>query len=84
MDGNDLLVIGPGQLGARLATLWKRRFPYAKIALKAHRKDPDREAKWKSLGFVAFEEGQKYSNVLFAAPPTAGTEFKNGFFKSLI
>ena len=65
MEGNDLLIIGPGQLGSRVATLWKRRFPHAKIALKAHRTDPDREAKWKSLGFQAFEEGLKYSNVLF-------------------
>ena len=73
MEGNDLLIIGPGQLGSRVATLWKRRFPFAKIALKAHRADPEREVKWKSLGFEAFEEGLKYSNVLFAAPPTSGT-----------
>ena len=72
MEGNDLLIIGPGQLGSLVATLWKRRFPHAKIALKAHRTDPDREAKWKSLGFVPFEQGGKYSNVVFAAPPTSG------------
>jgi len=67
---SELLVVGPGHLGARVATLWKSRFPEAKITLKAHRDDPEREAKWKSLGFIPYkDEDHKYQNVLFAAPP---------------
>ena len=66
---NNLLVIGPGHLGARVATLWREQFPEAEIALKAHRQDKEREAKWQSLGFISFKEGSQYDNVLFSAPP---------------
>ena len=72
---SELLVIGPGELGARVATVWKHKFPEAKIILKAHRKDPERENKWKSLGFIPYNEEElegdqcKYQNVLFSAPP---------------
>ena len=31
---SELLVIGPGELGARVATLWKSKFPNAQITLK--------------------------------------------------
>ena len=72
MSGRDILIIGPGVLGSRVATLWKQRFPQAQIALKANRQDVDREAKWQSLGFIPYKEGHKYPNVLFAAPPTSG------------
>ena len=61
---------GPGHLGARVATLWKQKFSDAKVALKARNVDSEREAKWKSLGFVAYQEGDKYNNVLFAVPPS--------------
>ena len=68
----DLLVIGPGHLGARVATLWQQKFPNAMIALKANRQDLNREAKWHSLGFISHQEekGRKYNNVLFSAPPS--------------
>ena len=70
---DDLLVIGPGHLGARVATLWQQKFPNAMIALKANRQDLNREAKWHSLGFVSHQEeenGRKYNYVLFSAPPS--------------
>ena len=72
MEKLSLLVVGPGHLGARVATLWKARFPEAQITLKAHREDPEREAKWQSLGFIPYKarEDHKYHNVLFAAPPS--------------
>jgi len=67
---SELLVVGPGELGARVATLWKSKFPEAKITLKANREDHEREAKWESLGFIPYKDSQqKYQNVLFAAPP---------------
>ena len=69
----DLLVIGPGHLGARVATLWQQKFPNAMIALKANRQDLNREAKWHSLGFISHQEeenGRKYNYVLFSAPPS--------------
>ena len=74
---SELLVIGPGDLGARVATLWKEKFPEAQITLKANRNDPDRESKWQSLGYIPYiseEDGKfhKYQNVLFAAPPGSG------------
>ena len=74
---SQLLVIGPGDLGARVATLWKEKFPDAQITLKANRNDPEREIKWKSLGFIPYkseEDGKfhKYQNVLFSAPPGSG------------
>ena len=75
MCSKDILIIGPGVLGSRVATLWKQRFPQAQITLKAKRQDPEREAKWQSLGFICGSEkdvGHKYPNVLFSAPPTAG------------
>ena len=31
---SKLLVIGPGELGARVATIWKSKFPNAQITLK--------------------------------------------------
>ena len=31
---SELLVIGPGELGARVATIWKSKFPNAQITLK--------------------------------------------------
>jgi len=76
-SSKNLLVIGPGQLGARVATLWKERFPEAKIALKANKEDQKREAKWQSLGFVPYVEdaGEKYPYVLFAAPRTKISNF---------
>ena len=64
------LLLGPGHLGARVATLWKQKFADAKVALKARNVDAEREAKWKSLGFVAYQDGDKYNNVLFAVPPS--------------
>ena len=69
---DDLLVIGPGHLGARVATLWQQKFPNAMIALKANRQDLNREAKWHSLGFISHQEekGRKYNNVLFSVPPS--------------
>ena len=66
---------GSGELGARVATLWKSKFPNAQITLKAHRNDPEREEYWKSLGFIPFKDDgktHKYENVLFAAPPGSG------------
>ena len=72
---SELLVIGPGELGARVATLWKSKFPNAQITLKAHRNNPEREEYWKSLGFIPFKDDgktHKYENVLFAAPPGSG------------
>ena len=69
----DLLVIGPGHLGARVAILWQQKFPNAMIALKANRQDLNREAKWHSLGFISHQEeenGRKYNYVLFSAPPS--------------
>ena len=53
-----------------MATLWKQKFPDAKVALKARNVDSEREGKWKSLGFVAYQDGDKYNNVLFAVPPS--------------
>ena len=71
----NLLVIGPGHLGARVATLWQKRFPEAKILLKAQRNDVEREAKWKSLGFESYQPGGEdiYPNVVFSAPPPSST-----------
>ena len=66
---------GSGELGARVATLWKSKFPNAQITLKANRNDPEREEYWKSLGFIPFQDDgktHKYENVLFAAPPGSG------------
>ena len=74
---SELLVIGPGDLGARVATLWKEKFPEAQITLKANRNDPEWEVKWQSLGYIPYkseEDGKfhKYQNVLFSAPPGSG------------
>ena len=41
------------------------RFPEANITLKAHRDDPEREAKWKSLGFIPYKAGTIQKLQLF-------------------
>ena len=67
-NSKDLLVIGPGELGSRVATLWQKKYPNSKIALKANHHYPERTQKWRSLGFCEFNLEQKYPNILFAVP----------------
>ena len=46
--------------------LYLFRFPEANITLKAHRDDPEREAKWKSLGFIPYKAGTIQKLQLFS------------------
>ena len=74
---NDLLVIGAGHLGARVAVLWKNKFPEASIFLKTRTNNPERSQKWKALGYtpVACDTDSlipKCQFVVYSVPPTSG------------
>jgi len=72
----DLKVVGAGQLGMRVAILWKESFPEASVTLKTKHENIERSEKWKSMGFDSVSEEEYKSNpvkapfVVFCAPPT--------------
>lgn len=72
---SDLLVIGAGHLGARVASIWKVKFPESQIFLKTKSDNQERSEKWRKLGFqpVAGTDAQgiKCPYVVYSVPPTA-------------
>jgi len=83
---NHLKIVGAGHLGLRVAVLWKQKFPDAEVYLKTRHNDPQRSAKWKSLGFnvLSSEEDNSTSScpprvvvpfVVFCAPPTSNPNY---------
>jgi len=78
----NLKVVGAGHLGIRIAVLWKESFPESSIFLKTQHNNPERSAKWKSLGYEPLsEEEENDSNrikapfVVFCAPPTNNPDY---------
>jgi len=75
---NDLLVVGAGHLGARVAVLWKEKFPESKIFLKTKSDNAERTEKWRALGYEPFacseslESIPKCPYVVYSVPPTSG------------
>jgi hypothetical protein len=75
---NDLLVIGAGHLGARVAVLWRNKFPDCQIFLKTKTENPERSEKWKSLGYqpisasTALDSIPKFPFVVYSVPPISG------------
>ena len=72
-----LKVVGAGHLGIRIAIIWKETFPDSTVYLKTRRNDPDRNTRWKSLGFEPLSEETENDSdhvktpfVVFCAPPT--------------
>ena len=78
----SLVVVGAGELGCRVAELWKARFPTAQVILRTKSDNPKRSSKWKSLGFEttsdsnAAESSLKASNVLLCTPPSGTVAFQ--------
>jgi len=77
----DLKVVGAGQLGVRLALLWKEKFPKSSVYLKTKHNDTERSLKWNKLGFKVLSSEQEdfvYGTpqrvqtpyIVFCAPPT--------------
>ena len=86
----DLKIVGAGQLGVRLAVLWKAKFPDSSIYLKTNHKNHERSSKWESLGFKALStEEENDSNrittpfVAFCAPPTNNPNYANDIHASI-
>lgn len=46
-----LVVVGAGNLGCRVAELWRQKYPDATIYLRTHTHVPERTDKWKKLGY---------------------------------
>ena len=69
----NLIVVGAGTLGCRVAHLWKDRYPDAAIYLKTKSENAAREGKWKELGFNPLKPSDKGTTapyVIFSAPPS--------------
>lgn len=78
----SLKVVGAGHLGIRIGILWKKQFPDSVVFLKTQRNDPERNSKWKSLGFSPISaEEETDSNrvqtpfVVFCAPPSKNPNY---------
>ena len=74
---DDLLIVGPGVLGAYLGVLWKAAHPGA--AVVAQTNTPARHAALVSLGLAARTGAQatpeRYAKVAFAAPPSGSPDY---------
>lgn len=74
MSGLDLIVIGAGELGCRVAHRWKKLNQDAKVFLKTNSEKTERDAIWQAAGFETFsnekERSVKAPYVVFCAPPT--------------
>ena len=86
----NLKIVGAGELGIRIAMLWKQKFPDSDVFLKTQHDDPDRSRKWRSLGFkpLSCEYEQKKNRVtapfvVFCAPPTNNPNYVNDITESV-
>jgi prephenate dehydrogenase len=75
---SDLLVIGAGHLGARVAVMWRVKFPDSKIFLKTKSENAERSEKWRALGYEPVSSAtpldtiRKFPYVVYSVPPIAG------------
>jgi len=74
---DDLLIVGPGVLGAYLGLLWKAAHPGASVVAQTN--TPARHAALASLGLSPRTGGQataeRYGRVAFAAPPSGSADY---------
>ncbi len=75
----NLIVVGSGELGCRVAALWKQSHPDATITLKTRSYKKEREDKWRAAGFCCLSDKDKHKKgeitapyVVFSAPPSGG------------
>ena len=69
----DLIVVGPGELGYRVAMFWKRAHPEAKVYLKTRSDKKERSECWRGAGFLpasTYDDVSPAPYVVFSAPPT--------------
>ena len=69
----DLIVVGPGELGYRVAAFWKRAHPEAKVYLKTRSDKKERAECWRGDGFLpasTYDGVSPAPYVVFSAPPT--------------
>ena len=70
---NDLVVVGPGELGYRVAMIWKAAHPKAAVYLKTRSEKEERSERWRSAGFLpaaSYDGVGAAPYVVFSAPPT--------------
>ena len=57
----DLLVLGPGRLGIRIAQKWQSEYPSSNIYLKFKSENPERSKEMLEKGFKVLSEGSDIS-----------------------
>lgn len=74
---DDLLIVGPGVLGAYLGVLWKATHPSAVVVAQTN--TPTRHAALAALGFAprtgSEATPERYGRVAFAAPPSGSPDY---------
>ncbi|XP_023330400.1 uncharacterized protein LOC111702851 [Eurytemora carolleeae] len=73
----DLLVLGPGRLGIRIAQKWQSEYPSSNIYLKFKSENPERSKEMEEKGFKVLSEGSdiKVNKVVFCAPPHGNPDY---------
>ena len=75
----NLKIVGAGDLGLRVALMWREKFPDAKIYLKNRTENTERAARWKAAGFIPLsvekDDNLKTPFVVFSASPTGNPNY---------
>ena len=82
----NLVIVGAGTLGCRVAHLWKLQYPDADVYLKTRTAKEERDAKWMALGFnpIHGEDATKAPFVVFSAPPSGNIAIATAVFAIFI
>lgn len=78
MSSNDLLVVGAGHLGTRIAKRWRQLHPSASIV--GETKTETSHAELRDAGItpaLAGTTNHSFSNVVFCVPPRGDPNYKN-------
>lgn len=77
-SSHELLVIGAGRLGGRVASLWRGDFPNATIVAetKSARRHPQLLSKGVEARVNSDQDQRKFHNVLASMPPSAVRDYR--------
>eukprot|EP00095_Tigriopus_kingsejongensis_P009169 maker-scaffold145_size311916-snap-gene-0.15 protein:Tk09169 transcript:maker-scaffold145_size311916-snap-gene-0.15-mRNA-1 annotation:"hypothetical protein GUITHDRAFT_64569" len=79
MGRQDLVIVGAGHLGCRIAEIWRGLYPKSDIFLKTRSIKADRDQLWTQLGYTPInpetESPPKTDLVVFCAPPTGNETY---------
>ncbi|TRY68641.1 hypothetical protein TCAL_08889 [Tigriopus californicus] len=84
----NLVIVGAGHLGCRVAQLWRESYPEARIVLKTRSFNEKRATLWSSLGYIPVSskdpgEAEKSDCVIFCAPPTGNDNYPDDVHQAL-